>query len=1177
MERIVDPINITQINIEKYGEGVFSSENPITSSATIDKDMVMLSTKQGILLYNITTRSVDRYFSEGPVLYKIHLIPEYSLMVALKLSRIVFYIYQPQAQTLNQFLTPMVRLTTNAIQYHTITMTCLKKSIVIAGVDKDTKCELTVGQYSFNGNVLQKITLMNSNESIVDICFINICLCVITPNELKVIPCLRKGRVLSKSIKLNELPSFTRISPAQILVKINSELFSLTDTSIVPIESTAPINGVLLLPPLILLFHELNPHRFFMSYIINNNNKPSQMVRRPEFTHITNIISPLIFCLPCNRLCIVSLKTEYYKQLLIEGRLEEGLLMNKRGTEEDRKWDISGCVLRVYELLSQIYQNYKIEKVIRSESLEEILKLLNRTKMNILSNSIIIEYIIRDFCPSLFHSLHSLFQLGTNDISMKIMEQFPEQLYHRLNDLMRMFLELRASMIKKKLIPTLAIPPRHAFLPLYQAHFDSDDKTSATACVLIQLYIFSNTITPSIKQYINKHKNIDNSIIELALKPYESCLLDFLTLMDDVPRIMGLKLSDPLLRLDALVSIAKNRQWNGEINDPLAIAFQEIVITSFKRLLYSPIIDGSKELQIILFRIFGGKDSYLPPKVVLSLLEAWEVSKNSMVNNEASKRMKILYLTGLLDQYQNEKAPDWLVNWCFVEYVQYTHSMASLGVKVPLNLLNKCICLIEEYPQIASQLEKITNVLSWECYPISCPIAFSVSQEKGIDHFISVIRKFYSNGQDTTLGETGMILRVEDDLFNFITTLNDRFGNTVGVSNRSTLLNQFKFYLPQLKNVYQPFLTPSIGTVELELILYLQLQKNTKLIHYTIIKLLDSYNAIPLGCVETFLQTVQPEQLPIECFKLFLHRKCSNDLQYYKQFLAFMIYYIEQIPNNTDIIIDYYLEYTGLPGEDDINAKEKLINILNDSPYYQKKLKQMENINWRIRARLIYLNSKYKGLLEYLKVFIEEYKKNKNYFELFENDLTLFFDKDYCEDEVRSIRKSFKPFCEEKKCVLTETIYYCISMAPDGVTSPLLGVLMKELDLMQAPIKYNVLIFNLFYKQIPPYISTEHDQWLGIKSPKISSRIHFNIYTYLIDSLPSNILIPLLQKSVPCAATEYFSLRFKEMGLRTYQPILSTRFETQTINTKCGVCERAIKSGDKFIVKNGVFYHIQCK
>ena len=150
-------------------------------------------------------------------------------------------------------------------------------------------------------------------------------------------------------------------------------------------------------------------------------------------------------------------------------------------------------------------------------------------------------------------------------------------------------------------------------------------------------------------------------------------------------------------------------------------------------------------------------------------------------------------------------------------------------------------------------------------------------------------------------------------------------------------------------------------------------------------------------------------------------------------------------------------------------------------------------------------------------------------------------------------------------------------MAPDGVTSPLLAVLIQELIQMQAPMKYIIILFATFYKYIPPAITSEHDMWLGIKNFKLANRVHFNVYTYLIDNLPPKILVPLLQCVVKDAASEYFSLRFKEMGLKMYQPMLARKIETQTLNTQCNICEEDNKCSKKRIKKKRSHKNIYIK
>ncbi|ELP86967.1 hypothetical protein EIN_316860 [Entamoeba invadens IP1] len=1174
----LDPVTITHICTEKYASDVFSASNYISSYLQLDKDVVMFSSKKGFIFYNITTRSIDKYYPDAPYLSKMQYFNDNFLLVAMKNYRIVFYLFQPSLPTLQQVLIPLTRLTSNTQQFQTIAISRLKNSVIISGVDKETKKDVYVFQFSFDGTLLQKVDLMHSKDNIVDISFVNTSLCVVTAKELKIVPCLHKGRVLSKPFK-NEiqasLPTFTRLSPAQLLINVNEELYSLTDASISMIETNAPVNAVVLITPVVLLFHELNPHRYFMSYFIETQS-PSQLVRRPEFTTISAVFSPVIFCHPSNRLCIIELKSDWYKRCFLDGRLEEGLSLSKRADEDGKKWDSAGCILRIYELLCQCYQHFRIEKILLTHQMDEILKLLQRTKKEIMF-SCVTQYIMKDFCPVLYIPLSSLFQLGTSDISVQVLTDFPEELLPRLNETMRMFLELRAAMMKKKLIPTMALNSSHEFLSDLEIFFDGENREECTACVLIQLHMYQNVITPQIQNYVKRHKNVDNSIVEVALKQNESSLLGYLTLMDDVPRIMALKLKDPLLRLDALVSIARNRKWAGNANDPLAIAFQEIVVTAFKRLEYSPINDGSRELQIIIYKIFGGSDSYLQVETALKLLEAWEVTKNPVVNSEASQRMKILYLTCLLDQYKNSDAPSVLVNWALLMYIYYIHTMAAIKVRVPLSLLKKGIYLVQSYPKISANVVGGLTKVSWECYPISCPIAICAGAEKGVEYFVSVLRKFYTSeqGREEVFGESGLLLRVEDDLMNFIASMNDKFGNYSKNTTRAHLLCQLEFYNEKIKTQYQPFLTTSVSGVELEFVLFLLAQDNAELIQNAILLMLDSYKVIPLEFVQTVLQMILPKHIPVNAFRKFLKRNCSFNTVYYKEFIEYCIDYIKQLDNHIDVLVDYLLEYTGLPGKDNINAMENLVSIMTDSPYLKKKLKQMENVNWRIRARLMF-SSKYKSLLEYLKVFVEEYKQNKNYFDLFESELAEF-KTEKCEELVSTIRANFKPFCDEKKCVLVEAIYYCLFNAPDGITSPLLAVLMKELVNMEAPVRYNIVIFSTFHKYIPPFISSEHDSWLGIKSQKVANRVHFRVYNYLIDSVQPSILIPLLRKSVQSAALELFTLKFKEMGLKNSEPELSKRKQVQRYETKCSLCGLRILPKQKFVVKSGAYFHVTCQ
>ncbi|KAL7718583.1 CNH domain-containing protein [Entamoeba marina] len=1157
MDDLGDPVTVTQINIEKYEKSAFAPSNTICGSSSLTSNTILLSTLNGMIIYNIMTRSIDHYFSEALPHFCIHIIDEHGLLIALRSNRICFYIIQPTAQSLQQFLIPITRLGSQDIDVEYISVTHLKKSVIIATVDKSTKKCISIEQYTVDGSLMQKKEMFQSKDIIQHIQFINMCLCIVTKKEVLILPCLRKGKPVIKKMDIESDIKFHRISAGQIILEVNSCIYLITDSSITLIETSAPVAGVLQLPPLLLLFHELNPHRYFMSYILNNN-KPSPLYRRTEFTDISFSVSKLLLCLPCNRLCIFSLRNDWYRQLLINGRIQEGLQLY------DKQWDFAGSLLRVFELLSEVYQTYRIEKNIHTEPLHKILSLLQRTTTPEITHSLITTYILQDFCPSIYPFFQELYPLSTSEITAQLFMSIPQQLFPRLNETLRMFFEL-------------------LFL-------NTQTPISATAHLLLTFHLFDYDITPTITTFITTHPHIDSSIIEKALLNHGKALLGFLTLREDVTRIMKVTNVTGRERLNALVGIAKRRQWQGDVTDPISTALQEIAIQSFRNTLYLSTEQSFKQLKELMIDLFGGEHSIVEPKIAMALIDTWEVSRNQLLNAEASKRLKIAYLHGLLNTHSKGSAPKWLVNWVLVEYVHYTHAMAEIGAKVPLCLLKKCVRIIQIYPDVARELEKITQHLSWECFVISAPIALTDGENTMVKHFVAVLRKYYVNHLDVVMGDSGILKRVEDDLLAFITVLNDRFGNTTSVS-RSTLIHQLIFYQQHLSKSYTPFLEPSITTPELQLFLYILKSQSPQLLIFTIQQLLDSYRYIPLQVLQSLFHLLPPQQLPLHFFKSILQHPCSSDKVYFKLLLADIILQLRhlsqlslqvntksnaEIVQNASVIkdnlVNFLLEYTSLPGEDSLHATTQLVDILTTEPKRASNIYKAPHLPWRVKARVVFFTSKYKALYIYLQNFKEEYSTTQKYFEPFSKDLLTYAGVEGTHNIIE-LRKNFKPFCEARTLVLTEALEYCLAQAPDGVTSPLLGVLLKSLHSMGTPPKFLLGILQAVYRYVPPVVTSDHEKWMGMNS---NNKCGFRLVDFVLDVFNLNDAIPLLLNIARAGANDVFSLHFKAVALKANSDVLRKRFVIQQKDAVCTVCHEVIGT-EKFVVLDGEFCHLKCK
>ncbi|EDR29513.1 hypothetical protein EDI_349420 [Entamoeba dispar SAW760] len=648
------------------------------------------------------------------------------------------------------------------------------------------------------------------------------------------------------------------------------------------------------------------------------------------------------------------------------------------------------------------------------------------------------------------------------------------------------------------------------------------------------------------------------------------------------------------------------------------------------------------------FQIFGGRKMKSTVAICIKHIKTWVLHDVFEYKNELRLRLCVLFLRTLYEELLKHKSSDlnldWLTERIILSYLEYFEFVASEPTlpQVPDQFVSYCSRLIFTTQTSAKKcFADKKDQLQQVYYKIRCSLTFLDNDEETHDELMYLIlnaeypsKKLVREGEQqdqkyVTLVNT-IITKTKRELIAFLkNSLKDQIIDEKNykfklVENLDILRKKYKdcktcpdclqLGIPCEKHndSYFPFVDKNLTSLYSETIIFSLLAfENEKYneVCQTLSK--NCGRVVPDVIVSFFLSLCHHQLLKIgtdleqgvknivsfveEAYKdepdgIEYSRSCLKTV--YVPLIKYLkAYYDQNTSSDYMFLIECYLEYSKLPGEDELNATEELISAMSINTYAER-ITKTHGLSWRLQCRVKHHISLIDGLEEYFGAFVNQLLTvdEKKYITAFIDDLYEFLNainpkiansfqnNTNQEKYITLIRQHHRPFLSGRKNILSEIVLHCVCLEDANGKSPLLNVFIAKLFTQKAYAPAIALeVFIRFFPIIPLKNTKTQRDWINNNNnAQAQTGDNLNIFSLIFDSLQSSESLILLLPSIRYYSQLFSHLSVVDSAQRALFNNLNKRGFTITYTNKCKACQTKITSRETSIVKNGEFYHERC-
>ncbi|KAL7714964.1 CNH domain-containing protein [Entamoeba marina] len=648
------------------------------------------------------------------------------------------------------------------------------------------------------------------------------------------------------------------------------------------------------------------------------------------------------------------------------------------------------------------------------------------------------------------------------------------------------------------------------------------------------------------------------------------------------------------------------------------------------------------------FSIFGGRKMKVSPDVCVAHIKTWTLHDTYEHKNELRLRLCVNFLRTLMDELHKASKDDvdfdtksaWVTERTLVAYLEYFEFVsAEKGLpEVPSSFVTSyCILVATSRDSAKRCFSAIRPQLAVVYHKVRGALALLDSDEDAADELRDMIlhrdypHRSDENSSKFTIEMTTVVQRAEREIIAFLKNSLDDVEVNSG-NYRKVLrdnLDELRANYAACrscatcatlgvpcnlhKKCYRPFVLDTLTTLYSEAVIY-------SLVVFDNEKFEEMYRTMSKACgkivpdmlVAFFISFCQYQTLKIgsdivqgvkdiislvedayfdggdpdgELANASLKVVMVPLVKYLKE------YYDANVNVEYSYLIDCYLKYSKIGGNDELNATEELINAMAVN-VYAEKISKTQGLSWRLQCRVNHHISRIDGLESYYNAFLQQFisEDEKSYIKEFIDDMHAFvvtqnasiavaFDSitDH-QKYIDLIRQRHRPFaCGRKNCC-SEIVLHCICQQDTVGMSPLLNVFIAKMFEQKTYTPALALeIFIRFFPVVPLVNTQSQRDWINNQYNSRSSLAdNKNLFSLIFDSIKST---QTLVKLIP--AIRYYSMIHSHLSYidATQQALsfnLYRKGYTIKYNTKCKSCGSKITSREPSVVKNGEFYHERC-
>ncbi|ELP92061.1 hypothetical protein EIN_379280 [Entamoeba invadens IP1] len=730
-------------------------------------------------------------------------------------------------------------------------------------------------------------------------------------------------------------------------------------------------------------------------------------------------------------------------------------------------------------------------------------------------------------------------------------------------------------------------------------------------------------------------------------------LINYYIKMNYLDGIFNIKAIGQEQKKSALKTVATTVPLT-EFDDPVVIDFDrkcEKYLKEFISTQQGTDDEINEKLGTEVYELFGGKEFKAPVDLCVKHIKSWTLADSYELKNETRLRIAVMFLRKLYSDALNSKARstnlDWLTERITLAYLEYfTFVATEESLKNPSKeLVQNCCALIYQTKATSKEcFYKVHNEMPPKFFQVRCCVGYLESKEEAYNQLIRINESWPSyperdlddDGNYSTkfIGKIDTVIDLtEQEIKAFLTRVTG-IKNITNHNYREILLTNLKKMQDDFlnarackecalkgsacethKNAYIPFVEPTITRHIAESILftlivfgkekYFEMVRefakkcgNTIpewvlqfLLSFFIPGLLDffggnEYNVKGIISSVEDVFSKEPSPKNTEITKVCLKRIYVPIVRYLRA------YFSKNTALDSLFLIDCYLAYLKLPGNDQLEATKALIDCMSN-PIYSERIKKASGLSWRLQCRIKHHVSFMEGLRQYfvelkrrlvdvgedefIKIFDDRFA---NYLSSVNTEIGLGYRNGINpESYITLIRQFYRPFSVQQDNILVEIVLHCVCLRDHNGYSPLLNRTIWELlqkNSVELPFKPKVALtlFSMFYPIIPLEMTQKQMDWI------------FNIQTYTLDQ--KNIFFELfdtlkttgdLIKLTP--AIHYFSHQFSQLKLESasQKSLVANaprRYFKLPYGQICKLCGTKIALREHLTYSNGQFCHVTC-